>query len=79
VTFFHRSGTDLPIQFEPMPTNEVGATPGSFSVTDRGQASYVIGLQVPPGRLGMQPNLALQYLGTKTDGMLSIGWTLTGL
>jgi YD repeat-containing protein len=62
-----------------MPTNEVGATPGSFSVTDRGQASYSIPLQVPPGRLGVQPNLALQYLSTKADGMLGIGWSLTGL
>ena len=79
VTFFHRSGVDLPEPFDPMPTDEVGATPGAFSVTDRGNASYSIGLQVPPGRLGVQPNLALLYVSTKADGMLGIGWSLTGL
>jgi RHS repeat-associated protein len=79
VTFIHRSGVDLPEPFDPIPTNEVGATPGSFSVTDRGHASYSIGLQVPPGRLGVQPNLAIRYLSTKADGMLGIGWSLTGL
>jgi hypothetical protein len=79
LTFLHRSGVDLPDPLDALPTAEVGATAGAFSVTDRGQAQYSIGIEVPPGRLGIQPSLELRYLGTKADGMLSLGWSLSGL
>jgi RHS repeat-associated protein len=73
------SGGGLPIALSPIATDPVGAVPGSFAVTDRGTASYSIPLQVPPGRLGMQPTLSLNYTSTKADGMLGRGWSLGGL
>src|SRR5438105_6341706 len=56
------SGGGLPIVLQPMTTDPVGAIPGGFSVTDRGTASYSIPVQVPPGRLGTQPMLSLNYV-----------------
>jgi hypothetical protein len=66
------------------PDMENGLTPGTisgaFDVTDSGQASYVIPLDVPPGRAGMQPSLALSYSsGTGDGGPVGRGWSLDGL
>ena len=35
----------------------IGTTPGSFNVSETGNASYTILLVVPPGTAGMSPNL----------------------
>jgi RHS repeat-associated protein len=74
---------DVPIGLPPpLPegtTSPVGAAPGAFTVTDRGQASFSIPIEVPPGRLGVQPALNLSYLSSKRDGMLGPGWRLDGL
>lgn len=61
------------------PTQLVGTLPGSFQVTDRGTASYSIPIAVPPGRMGMEPDLSLRYSSTKANGMLGMGWSLGGL
>ncbi|MES1188162.1 MAG: SpvB/TcaC N-terminal domain-containing protein, partial [Myxococcales bacterium] len=66
---------DLPF----LETQEAGALGGQFKVTDRGTAAYTIPIQVPPGRLGMSPSLALRYASVKTNGFLGIGWSLSGL
>ena len=50
-----------------------------FRVTDRGTASYSIPIEVPPGRMGIQPTLSLNYSSSKANGMLGIGWSLGGL
>jgi len=72
-------GSHFPDPIVPAPTDAVGATPASFDVSDRGTADYTIPIEVPPGRLGLQPQLALAYSSTKKDGMVGIGWNLTGL
>ncbi len=66
---------DLP----PAATATVGVVPGVFSVTEQGQARYTIPIDVPPGRAGLEPKLALTYVGGKRNGEEGVGWTLQGL
>lgn len=62
-----------------VPTATVGAVPGSFDVSDRGTAQYTIPIEVPPGRAGMEPRIALQYDSSGGEGFLGRGWSLAGL
>ncbi len=66
-------------RLEPAIDTTIGALHGSFSVSDRGTPSYKIPILVPPGRLGMQPELSLSYGGTLANGHLGVGWQLEGL
>jgi hypothetical protein len=59
-------------------TAQVGI-PGKFEVTNLGAASYTIPIQVPPGVSGMEPRLALAYNSRGGNGVLGVGWSLTGL
>lgn len=61
------------------PSFEVGTTPGSFAVTQTGAATYNIPLVVSPGTAGMHPNLSIQHNSQRGEGLLGIGWDLTGL
>ncbi|WP_353251768.1 SpvB/TcaC N-terminal domain-containing protein [Salinisphaera sp. PC39] len=57
----------------------VGTTNSNFAVTPDGAASYSIPITVPPGTAGMEPRLQLRYSSQGGDGMLGVGWSLTGL
>jgi len=56
-----------------------GGNFGSPLVTGDGVAHFTIPLWVPPGRAGMQPDLALEYNSRGANGLFGVGWTLTGL
>ena len=61
------------------PAPGFGATPGTFGVTAMGSASYSVPIDVPPGRNGIEPNLALRYTSSTSNGALGVGWSLDGL
>lgn len=54
-----------------------GSTGGGDNYIFTGAATYAVPIAVPPGRLGMQPNLAIQYNSQKGNGLLGVGWDLT--
>ena len=56
-----------------------GSLPGSASVQSSGAASYNIPLQAVPGTGGVEPKLSLDYNNQTPNGILGIGWTLSGL
>lgn len=60
-------------------TPAVGTLPGDFNVTQNGDASYRIPLEVASGRAGVQPKLALVYNSETPNGYLGVGWRLDGL
>ena len=59
-------------------TRVVGHTPGEFSVSPGGAATYSIPIQVPPGVAGMVPNLSLNYSSQADMGIAGLGWSLEG-
>ncbi|HVW24904.1 MAG TPA: RHS repeat-associated core domain-containing protein [Polyangiaceae bacterium] len=63
----------------PMATQGTGPMTGNFGVSDTGAASYRIPIDVPPGRGGLIPNLAVSYSSVRPNGPLGKGWALEGL
>nr|VFK20309.1 MAG: virulence plasmid B protein [Candidatus Kentron sp. LPFa]VFK34047.1 MAG: virulence plasmid B protein [Candidatus Kentron sp. LPFa] len=56
----------------------VGSIPGQLSVR-QGAAVYTIPIQVPPRVAGMQPDLAITYNSNGGNGLLGVGFSLSGL
>src|SRR5580693_6511047 len=69
----------LPDRLPPSSTVSAGTIPGSFAVSPGGQATYTLPLTVPPGRLGMEPKLAIAYDSSAGEGPLGVGFGLQGL
>lgn len=58
---------------------EVGTLNGQLTVSPTGAAVYTIQLELPDGRGGLTPQMALQYNSQAGDGILGKGWGLSGL
>src|SRR5262249_14371937 len=56
-----------------------GTLPGAFRVTDDGAAEYVVPIDTPAGRNGVEPHLSLVYNSRAGNGFLGPGWALRGL
>jgi RHS repeat-associated protein len=61
-----------------VPAGKVGTLPGGGGVGPTGAYSYVLPIDVPPGRAGMTPSLSLSYSSTAGNGLLGVGWGLGG-
>ncbi len=61
------------------PTYPFGAVDGSFSVDAQGAATYSLPIQVPPGIRGVEPKLSLSYRSGGGNGVVGVGWNLSGL
>lgn len=57
----------------------VERTQGVPSVSSRGTAQYVIPFTLPPGVNGMTPSLALSYSQETDNGIIGIGFSISGL
>ncbi|NEA37345.1 hypothetical protein G3I17_37750 [Streptomyces sp. SID13031] len=55
-----------------------GLLPGGLSVSGSGAASYEVPLEVPAGPGGVQPRLSLGYTNGGGNGLLGVGWSVSG-
>ncbi|WP_394832882.1 hypothetical protein LVJ94_40905 [Pendulispora rubella] len=62
-----------------VPSVGLGWAPGKFAVGDDGSANYSIPISVPPGRMGMEPELSISYNSNSGSGYLGVGFSLAGL
>lgn len=62
-----------------LPSESAGSLKGSLKVGDDGSANYTIPLEVPAGRAGVAPELALTYNSRGGNGLIGVGWSLSGL
>ncbi|MHB8878535.1 MAG: FG-GAP repeat domain-containing protein [Myxococcaceae bacterium] len=73
----------VPVAYQLHPTEAItvglGDTPRTLSVSSDGEAQVEVPLWVPPGRAGVQPQLALGYGSRRGNGLLGVGWSLRGL
>lgn len=61
-----------------VPTDVVKLS-GSFSVSDAGSVQYSIPITLPPGTGGMKPELSLNYNSNGGNGIMGIGWGVSGM
>lgn len=57
----------------------VGALKGSFSVGGDGAASYSVPIDLPKGTGGMEPKLSLAYSSNSGNGVVGLGFAISGL
>ncbi len=57
----------------------VGSLKGEFSVGGDGSAAYSIPIDIPKGTAGLEPKLSLSYSSASGNGIVGLGFTLSGL
>ncbi|TBR41616.1 hypothetical protein CBF23_009480, partial [Marinomonas agarivorans] len=68
----------LPSAHVAFATDLVGSLVGEADVNYAGAATYEIPLDLPNGINGLEPNLELRYNSQQGNGLLGLGWSLTG-
>jgi len=61
------------------PTAATGTIDGQFQVDPSGSADYQIPILVPPGNKGVEPQLSIGYKSSGGNGVLGMGFGLSGL
>ncbi len=56
----------------------VGSLVGKADVSASGAATYKIPIEMPAGVNGLQPSLSLRYNSLRGNGLLGLGWKLSG-
>ena len=56
----------------------VGTSDGKFDVSAIGSGTYALPLISPPSTMGMGPNLSVNYNSLAGNGLMGIGWSLSG-
>ncbi|QHH96414.1 RHS repeat domain-containing protein [Acinetobacter dispersus] len=56
-----------------------GSLEGDTSIDALGVLDHSISISIPPSINGFAPQLALSYSGESPDGILGVGWNVTGL
>ncbi|MBR3456125.1 MAG: VCBS repeat-containing protein [Bacteroidaceae bacterium] len=83
----HEPGGMIPLDHHPMVygpdttsarQTPVGSPDGVFQVSPTGAASYSINIDIPKGRHGMEPRLAVTYNSQGGNGVAGWGFELTG-
>ncbi|MFF3313589.1 RHS repeat-associated core domain-containing protein [Streptomyces sp. NPDC002952] len=69
----------VPFGGKPSTGAKAGGLAGTSGVSPSGAYEYRIPLDVPAGRAGMAPSLALKYVSGSHDGSLGLGWSLQGV
>jgi len=62
-----------------VPSEPVGYLGGTSEVTPTGDFTWSLPVWVPPGRNGMQPDLGIAYSARGDNGLLGVGFSLSGL
>ncbi len=57
----------------------VGSIAGSMAVAPSGAATYSIPIKIAPGTKGIQPNISVNYSSQSGNGVMGIGWNLSGI
>ncbi|UMR33383.1 Ig-like domain-containing protein [Massilia sp. MB5] len=75
------SGTPIPVEITPphLGNAEGGTLPGALEVSNTGNATYTLPLDVPPGSANLTPQLSLNYTSDGANGVLGLGWSLGGI
>ncbi|MDR0237798.1 polymorphic toxin type 47 domain-containing protein [Acinetobacter sp.] len=60
-------------------TEIAGSLKGDANVSSQGVLSYGIPVSIPTSLNGFVPKLALNYNGQSSDGVMGIGWSISGL
>ncbi|MGH8173340.1 MAG: SpvB/TcaC N-terminal domain-containing protein, partial [Rhodanobacteraceae bacterium] len=61
-----------------VPASSDGYLPSSWTVTPKGEFTFALPLAVPPGRAGMAPSLTLEYASGTGNGIVGVGWSVSG-
>lgn len=58
---------------------DVGTIAGAAGVSPSGASTYSFGIDLPPGTNGVVPSIGAAYSSQQGNGILGLGWGLTGL